>query len=118
MAIIQIPAMSFNAHYYFGTRTTVRHVYGAYRLPDGLNEGDEVTLVDFQPGYWHVEHKGERYRVAMSGVGDAGRLPKPNRPVHPGCKPRVRAPQELRAETATRLDWSPSARTAIFGESM
>src|SRR4051812_11135864 len=83
--------MSYNVRDHIGTRTTVRHVYGAYPLPDGLNEGDEVTLVDFQPGYWQVERDGRRYRVAMSGVGDGGRLPavRPGS-VHPGCKARVR----------------------------
>jgi hypothetical protein len=85
--------MGFNVRDYFGMRTTVRHVYGAYPLPAGLNEGDEVTLVDFQTGYWHVERDGKRYLVAMAGVGNAGRLPKPNQPVRPACKPRVRVPQ-------------------------
>ena len=85
--------MAFDVRNFFGLKTTVRHVYGAYRLPDGLNEGDEVELVGFQPGYWHVERNGRCFVVAMSGVGDAGRLPKPNRPVRPACKPRIRAPQ-------------------------
>src|SRR4051794_40322845 len=113
--------MAFNIRDYIGTRTTVRHVSGAYRLPPGLNEGDEVTLVDFQPGYWTVERNGQWYRVAMSGVGNAGRLSNPKqRNIHPGCKPRVHAEQQSEPlnETAARLDWSPSARTAIFGESM
>ena len=87
--------MGFNVRDYFGMKTTVRHVYGAYPLPDGLREGDEVTLVDFQTGYWHVERDGKRYRVAMAGVGNAGRLPfgpviagfplNGSRPIPAGC---------------------------------
>jgi hypothetical protein len=84
--------MDFNIRDHLGQRTRVRHCAGAYRLPDGLPEGAEVTLEDFQPGYWTVNYNGARFRVAMPCVGDSGMLPRRNRIAHPGWKPRVRPP--------------------------
>ncbi len=81
--------MSFNGRDHFGQRVRVRHCLGAYRLPDGLPEGAEVTLEDFAPGYWTVSYNGGRHRVAMPCVGNAGRLPPPKHRIHPGCKPRA-----------------------------
>jgi hypothetical protein len=86
----QIPDMSFDIREHLGQRTRVRHCAGAYRLPDGLPEGAEVTLEDFQPGYWTVSYNGSRFQVAMPCVGDSGMLPQRKRTVHPGCKLRVR----------------------------
>jgi hypothetical protein len=53
---------------YPGERAIVRPVFGGYRLPDGLADGDEVTLIDFRPGYWTVEKEGKRYDVFMGGI--------------------------------------------------
>jgi hypothetical protein len=77
-----------------GETTRVHDTQGAYRLPPGLEPGDEVVLERFQPGYWTVRNcEGKRFLVSMTCVGDAGMLDKPKRPPHPGCKPRVRASQ-------------------------
>lgn len=62
---------------YPGDRATVRPVFGGYRLPDGLNDGDKVTLVEFQPGYWTVEKDGKEYQVFMGGIT----------PLHPNAAP-------------------------------
>jgi hypothetical protein len=43
-------------------------VVGAYRLPDGLNEGDRVKLIAFEPGYWAVEKDGRQFTVSMAGI--------------------------------------------------
>ena len=51
-----------------GERARVRPVFGGHRLPKGLKEGDEVTLIDFKPSYWTVEKNGKRYRVFMGGI--------------------------------------------------
>src|SRR6516162_9152745 len=76
-----------------GEKTRVHHTQGAYRLPPGLEPGDEVVLERFQPGYWTVRNcEGRRVLVSMTCVGDTGMLglPKSRRP---GCKTRVRVPQ-------------------------
>jgi hypothetical protein len=86
--------MSYNIRDHLGQRVRVRHCFGAYQLPNGLPEGAEVTLEDFQPDYWTVSYQGSRYRVAMPCVGDSGILPSPPRQPRPACKPRVRPPQE------------------------
>ena len=64
---------------HFGQRVPVHHCQGAYRLPDGLPDGVEVTLVGFDIGYWTVSYNDKLYRVAMACVGDSGMLPLPNK---------------------------------------
>jgi hypothetical protein len=82
--------MGYNIRDHLGQRVRVRHCIGAYRLPDGLPEGAEVVLEDFQPGYWTVNYNGGRFRVAMPCVGDGGRLSRASSRTRPGCRPRVR----------------------------
>jgi hypothetical protein len=64
-----------NASDHFGQRVRVRHCVGAYRLPEELPEGAEVTLVGFDPGYWTVRYNGKLFKIAMPCVGDSGILP-------------------------------------------
>jgi hypothetical protein len=86
--------MGYDIRQHIGERTRVHHTFGAYRLPPGLEEGDEVILERFQPGYWTVRNcEGKQFFISMTCVGDAGMLDTPKRPLHPGCRPRVRAPQ-------------------------
>jgi hypothetical protein len=59
-------------------------------LPQGLPEGAEVTIVDFDPGYWPVEYNGKRFKVAMPCVGEGGILPPVRRRRKTCSSPRAR----------------------------
>src|SRR5262245_8452794 len=73
---IKVSFMGYDIRQHIGQRTKVHHTFGAYRLPPGLEEGDEVTLERFEPGNWTVTNReGKRFRVSMTCVGDAGMLP-------------------------------------------
>ena len=100
-----------------GDRVKVGHCEGAYRLPEGLPVGAEVTLLKFEPGNWEVDYQGKRFTISMTCIQGAGfywktinrekrelrscaeLLPEADRPrraesqIQQGCKPRIRAPQ-------------------------
>jgi hypothetical protein len=99
-----------------GGRVKVQHCLGAYRLPGGLPEGTEVTLLKFEPGNWQVDYLGKRFTIFMTCIRGAGfywktvngkgvlrscaeLLPEADRSrrdeahVSQGCRPRVRVPQ-------------------------
>jgi hypothetical protein len=63
----------YDIRIHIGETTRVHNTFGAYRLPPGLQEGDEVVLEQFQPGYWTVRNcEGKKFLVSMTCVGDAG----------------------------------------------
>jgi len=55
-----------------GQRVKVQHCRGAYRLPEGLAEGDEVRLLKFDCGYWDVDYQGKRFNISMTCIRGAG----------------------------------------------
>jgi hypothetical protein len=62
-----------------GTKVRVKHCIGAYRLPTGLEPGDEVTILGFDHGYYDVARDGSRFKISVTcvdsedGVGNARR---------------------------------------------
>jgi hypothetical protein len=51
-----------------GTKTKVKHVFGGYMLPDGLKEGDEVTILSWDIGRYQVEKDGKQYSISCVNV--------------------------------------------------
>jgi len=83
----------YDIRIHIGETTRVHSTFGAYPLPPGLKEGDEVVLEAFEPGNWTVRNReGKLFKISMTCVGDAGTLDKPQ-PPRPACKPRVRGRQ-------------------------
>jgi hypothetical protein len=62
-----------------GKRVRVHHCIGGYMLPDGLPELAEVTLVEFDHGYWTARYNGQLFKVALPCVGEGGMLPPATR---------------------------------------
>lgn len=52
-----------------GERVVVKEIDPpVYRLPNGLQPGDVVKLLDFSPGYWNVERESDGFRARISMV--------------------------------------------------
>ena len=64
--------------YRIGDRVCVRGRQG-YRLPAGLRDGQQVTVIAFLPAYRVVEAEGHRFAVPMgairSGLTDSHAFP-------------------------------------------
>ena len=56
-----------------GDVVAVRQVRGSRRLPEGLAEGDRVTLRGFDHGYWDCQKGGRVFQIGMANIGAGGR---------------------------------------------
>jgi hypothetical protein len=74
-----------------GSRAKLCHSIptAVYPLPNGFNEGDAVTLIDFNGAYWEVRRDadGRTCRVFSSNICDAVEPPPTPAPPRGAAKP-------------------------------
>jgi hypothetical protein len=64
--------------YRVGSRVRIYHVHGGYRLPDGLPEGAQVTVIAIETGLRVVEYDGQRFEVPQACINSGFRVVRPD----------------------------------------
>ena len=59
---------------YVGKVAKVRSAFEDQQLPEGLPEGSAVKIVGFDTGHFDVEHKGQKFKIAMTCVENLHQL--------------------------------------------